>query len=132
MIALDTNVILRFLVKDDEKQYIKVARLLTDLESQKQSAYVPLLVLQEVSWVLSYSYKLDRLRIIEAILSLSTMPMLSLQYANDLKNWLEKAKNNRFDLSDLLIAHHCQTENCLPVMTFDKKATKFELFELLE
>jgi len=38
--------------------------------------------------------------------------------------------NRTDDLSELLIAHSANYEGCDKVITFDKKASKFELFEL--
>lgn len=35
-----------------------------------------------------------------------------------------------FDLSDLLIAHSSVMNGCESVITFDKKASKYKLFEL--
>jgi predicted nucleic-acid-binding protein len=39
-------------------------------------------------------------------------------------------KGNRYDLADLLIAHSAKIQGCETVLTFDKKASKFKLFEL--
>ncbi|STZ07273.1 Uncharacterised protein [Moraxella caprae] len=81
-----------------------------------------MLVLLEVNWVLSHLYKIKRQEIIDNLLLLCDTKFLVVENANHVKNTLLLAKNNTYDLSDLLIACRCQSANNLPVMTFDKKS----------
>lgn len=131
MISLDTNVLVRFLVKDDEVQYQTVLDFLMELENTNRHAYIPLLVVLEINWVLSFRYKIARIDIIEQLLELMENPVFCFENQVKLEQVLLLAKNNTFDLSDLLIACRCQVANNLPVMTFDKKASKHLNFELL-
>lgn len=121
MVSLDTNVLVRFLVKDDENQYQTVLNFLMDLENKNAQAHIPLLVVLEVNWVLSFRYKITRIDIIEQLLELMENPVFCFESQTKLEQVLLSAKNNSFDLSDLLIACRCQSANHLPVMTFDKK-----------
>lgn len=57
--------------------------------------------------------------------------MLTFENCQELEQILVQAQDNTYDLSDLLIAYHCQTKGYFPVMTFDKKATKFTGFQLI-
>lgn len=132
MISLDTNVLVRFLVKDDEVQYQTVLNFLIELENKNAQAYIPLLVVLEINWVLSFRYKIARIDIIEQLLELMENPVFYFENQSKLEQVLLLAKNNSFDLSDLLIACRCQVANNLPVMTFDKKASKHLNFELLD
>lgn len=47
MKAIDTNVLVRFLVNDEPAQAQSVRRLFSDAEAQRDSLFVPLLVLVE-------------------------------------------------------------------------------------
>ncbi|OPH39482.1 PIN domain-containing protein [Moraxella equi] len=132
MVSLDTNVLVRFLVKDDENQYQTVLNFLMNLENKNAQAYIPLLVVLEVNWVLSFRYKITRIDIIEQLLELMENPVFCFESQTKLEQVLLSAKNNTYDLSDLLIACRCQSANNLPVMAFDKKASKHLNFELLE
>ncbi len=49
MIAIDTNIIVRFLVKDDLKHYEASYRLF-----DKEDLFIPDTVIWEVEWVLRY------------------------------------------------------------------------------
>ena len=52
MKALDTNVLVRFLVKDDEQQAKTVYRLFKQAESKAEAFFIPILVVLETVWVL--------------------------------------------------------------------------------
>lgn len=58
--ALDTNLLVRLLTRDDETQYAKVVRLLTTQETQGASVLLTLGVLLEAEWVLRSRYGLAR------------------------------------------------------------------------
>ena len=65
MIALDTNVLVRFIANDDAVQ-AKRARLLIE----KGPVFVAKTVLLELEWVLRGAYDLDRPTILKALLGL--------------------------------------------------------------
>ena len=67
MKALDTNILVRFLVKDDENQSESVYRLFKKAESEKDAFFVPLLVILETVWVLKAVYEISRPDILDAI-----------------------------------------------------------------
>ena len=52
MIAADTNVIVRLLTRDDERQYKKALTLFSS-----QIVFIPDTVIQETEWVLRYAYE---------------------------------------------------------------------------
>jgi len=57
MIALDTNVLVRFLVEDDEKQSQKATRLIRNAQKRGEPLFISDIVMCEVVWVLSTSYR---------------------------------------------------------------------------
>jgi predicted nucleic-acid-binding protein len=132
MIAIDTNVLVRFLVGDDEKQSEKVYKIFKDTETKKSQVYVPLLVILEVIWVLESAYEIDREDIINSLDQLILMPIFEFEKLSVIQNLIPDAKTSNFDLSDLLIAHSSDYAGCKMVITFDKRASKHRLFELLK
>ncbi len=74
MKVLDTNILIRFLVQDDQEQATKVLHLFSKAEQLNQSLYVPLLVIFEVIWVLQSAYNTSRQDIILAITNLLQPP----------------------------------------------------------
>lgn len=131
MKALDTNVLVRFLVRDDKKQAETVYRLFKRAESRNDPFFVPLLVVLETIWVLESVYEISREEIRASLQKLLLMPILIFEAQSALQRTLSSAQTNKIDLADLLIAHSAKFSNCDGVLTFDKKASKFALFEQL-
>lgn len=132
MKALDTNVLIRFLVKDDEQQAKAVYRLFKQAESEAEVFFIPTLVVLEAVWVLDSVYEITRQEILDAIDELLLMPVLEFDAQSAIRRFILSGRENRTDLSDLLIAHYVKYLGCNSVITFDKRAAKLELFELLK
>jgi len=132
MKGVDTNILIRFLTGDDEQQTKKVHKIFKDAESEKKEFFVPLVVVLELIWVLESVYEISRTEILESISDLSLMPILKFEHRTALEQFLCSAQGNKFDLSDLLIAYVAKINGCETVLTFDKKASKFNLFEMIK
>lgn len=132
MKAIDTNILIRFLTGDDERQTKKVYSLFKNAEVEKKELFIPLLVVLEMVWVLESVYEVSRSEIVSAIGDLLLMPVLKFAQQSTIQQWINSAKGNRYDLSDLLIAHSAKINGCESVITFDKKAANYKLFEFLK
>ncbi|MBT3387017.1 MAG: type II toxin-antitoxin system VapC family toxin [Desulfobacula sp.] len=132
MKAIDTNILIRFLTGDDELQSKKVYSIFKIAESEKKELFVPLPVVLEVLWVLESVYEISRTKILESISDLLLMPILKFDQQPAVQQFVHSAQGNKYDLSDLLIAHSAKINGCESVITFDKKASGFKLFELLD
>jgi predicted nucleic-acid-binding protein len=131
MKALDTNVLVRFLVKDDPVQSQKVYQILKNAESDRNCLWVPLLVVLETIWVLEAVYEIPRKEIINSLTELLLMPVLKFEGQTAVQKFILSARNNTIDLSDIMIACSAVVSGSERVLTFDKKASKMELFELI-
>jgi len=132
MKGVDTNVLIRFLIGDDEQQTKKVYKIFKKAETQQNDFFVPLLVILELIWVLESVYAIPRNDILDTIRELTLMPILKFEHQSVLQQFTHAAQGNKYDLSDLLIAHSANAQGCETVITFDKKASKFNLFELIK
>ena len=132
MIALDTNNIVRFLVRDDEKQAQAVYARFKQAESSRETLFVPLLVVLEIIWVLESAYDKSRQEILDSFEDLKKMPILEFEKDQVLQSLLADGKKGVADLSDLLIALTAQACGCGAGITFDKKASKLPFFQLLK
>jgi len=130
MKGVDTNILVRFLIGDDEIQAKKVYNIFKKTESEKNELFVSLLVILELIWILESVYEIQRAEILDSISELLLMSILKFENQSDLQQFTLSAQGNKYDLSDLLIAHSAKTQGCEAVLTFDKKASKFSLFEL--
>ena len=130
MKGIDTNILIRFLVGDDKQQTKKVYNIFKKIELDKKELFVPLLVVLELIWVLESVYEISRPEILDSISELLLMPILKFEHQSALQQFTNAGQGNKYDLSDLLIAHSAKEQGCETVLTFDKKASKFQLFEL--
>jgi predicted nucleic-acid-binding protein len=60
------------------------------------------------------------------------MPVLKFESQQVMQDFVSTARVDGFDLSDLLIAYSAKISGSQKVLTFDKKAAKFRLFQLLD
>ncbi len=131
MNAVDTNLLVRFLVRDDERQAAAAHRRLKEAEEKREVLLVPLLVVLELIWVLEAVYEIPRLDIVDAISDLTMMRVFRLEALPVIQAFVSTAHRSKIDLPDLLIGHSAELLGCDRVLTFDKKAAKSNLFELL-
>ncbi len=75
MIALDTNVIVRFLVADDPAQHAVSVRVLGGV----QPLFIADTVLLECCWVLKACYDLPRAAIVDALRRVAGLPQVALE-----------------------------------------------------
>ncbi len=119
MKAVDTNILVRF-------------NLFKETEAKSEELFVPLLVIIELIWVLEAVYSIGRKDLLDSIGDLLLMPILKFENVEAIQKFIRVARNSTYDLSDLLIAHSTRNSGCETIYTFDKKASKYELFELLK
>ena len=131
MKAIDTNVLVRFLVNDDPVQGEQVRQLFAAAERQREAFFVPILVLLETIWVLESAYQIHRPALIEALGDLMLMPVLHFEQREAVQAMLAKVMTSNMDLPDALIAQSALKGGCESVLTFDKKTTRGDGFELL-
>jgi predicted nucleic-acid-binding protein len=65
--GLDTNVVVRFLVRDDEQQWQIADRYINEALQANEPCLINNIVLCEVVWVLRSRYKLSREKLIETL-----------------------------------------------------------------
>jgi predicted nucleic-acid-binding protein len=69
MLGLDTNVLVRYVVRNNEAQFERARRSIRRTAAA-EGVFVSLLVLQETEWVLRSRYDLSKAEIIETISAL--------------------------------------------------------------
>lgn len=131
MKAIDTNVLVRFLVNDDRAQAERVRQLFATAEQQHDVFYVPLLVLLETIWVLESAYQVKRADLIETLAELLMMPVLKFEQREAVQAMLDDVATTNLDLPDALIAQSAVRMGCEGVLTFDQKAARGPAFVLL-
>ncbi|MDD5674107.1 MAG: type II toxin-antitoxin system VapC family toxin [Chitinivibrionales bacterium] len=131
MKALDTNALVRFLVRDDEKQAQVVKKILLNAEVAGDLIFIPFIVMLETIWVLSSVYEYSRAEIILALENLLVVSVFEIEEHERVVNLCRIAKKHSIDLADLLIGLTSHDKGCETTLTFDKKAAQSELFTLI-
>ncbi len=121
MRAIDTNVLVRLITRDDERQ-VETAE-----EFVSKGAWVSHLVLAETSWVLDSVYDRTPEQIAKAIGMLLDHKQLTIQDQDAVEAALEKfRKNEGMSFSDLLILEIARKNGHLPLGSFDRELAKLE------
>lgn len=119
MLAIDTNVLIRLLVRDDEKQAKLADKFIA------KGAWVSHLVLAEALWVLDSVYSLRAARLIEALSLLLAHESLVLQDADTVSAALAHFQNKpALGFSDCLVLEIARKAGHAPLGTFDKALSK--------
>lgn len=116
MIAIDTNIIVRFLTKDDAKQYNASKKLF-----EADEIYIPDTVILETEWVLRFAYEFEPNEICAAFRKLFGLPNIKLSNEFTVAqaiNWHEKG----LDFADAF--HLALSQNVKSLKTFDDKFIK--------
>ena len=79
MLGIDTNVLVRYLVRDDQSQYERARRLIHREVNTGEPVLVSLLVLLEMEWVLRSRYELAKPDIVAVFSSLLQTVELALE-----------------------------------------------------
>jgi len=131
-VAVDTNVVMRFLVRDDEKQFQAVRRFFQRVDEERQHIFVSFVVVLEIFWVLEKKYTRTRSEILDTLQALNKLPIIKWESKTLMERFLQLACTDKVDLSDLLIALVAEENGCAKCLTFDKAAAKQPYFEILK
>lgn len=110
--AIDTNILVRLIVQDDEHQLAVVERLLEEGELQAN-----LSVVLETEWVLRSRFQYDRERIYLAFTSLLNLQGLEFEFA-DLLGWALERYRTGADFGDMV--HLAAAREADRFLTFDR------------
>lgn len=119
MVAFDTNIIVRVLVGDDPVQTKKAERAFVE-HADGDGAFVSLVVLAEVGWVLAAAYNWDRATIHARMTRLVRTRGIEIEALELVERALEEYAVGRADFADYLVLGKARTVGG-PLLTFDRK-----------
>lgn len=120
MIALDTNVLVRFLVEDDEAQTAAAAALIEETLSAGEGLFVSDIVLCETVWVLTAAYRVKRPAVISILRELLRAKQLAFSAPDLASRAIDAFAAGSGDFADYLIREHARAAGCDEVATFDR------------
>lgn len=116
MVAVDTNIIVRLLTRDDKQQYAAAHQLFSHTE-----IFIPESVLLESEWVLRYAYEYSPKDISRAFRKLLGLPNVHTANAQKLAQTIDWHEAG-LDFADALHLANCQEHTTLK--TFDAQFIK--------
>jgi predicted nucleic-acid-binding protein len=113
MVAVDTDIVVRFLVRDDEAQSARARKIVAS-----GGVFVPVTVILECEWVLRSLYGFPPLEVLHALKGFCGAPGVSVGNALAVCRALDLAALG-LDFADAL--HLAQADDCEAFVTFDKR-----------
>jgi predicted nucleic-acid-binding protein len=128
MLGIDTNILVRYLTKDDRPQYEKARRLLDREAGKGEPVLISLLVLLETECVLRSRYALAKSEIVAALSALLDSADLAFEDEPSVERAFYSWKDSAADFADCLIEARNLQLGCQATATFDVKALKLAGF----
>ena len=131
MPALDTTVLVRYVVGDDAAQLAAARRLISRCVSEGLRLFVPVTVVLELEWVLRSNFGLAKEDVLLTLSSLLSAAELTFDSERALEVALQLFRNGSADFADCLhvaLATHAGEQ---PLWTFDKGAARVPGAQLL-
>lgn len=122
-IIIDTNVLIRFFIRDNEVQYQKAYHLIKKIEKGEIKGLVSLLVINEAIWVLQHYYELKRDLFIPKLLQLLALKNIEILEVEKAKvvTTLTTIEKSPLDFTD---AYLLQVANKRTIASFDHDLSK--------
>ena len=130
MIALDSNVLLRYLVGDEKVQALKARQLIDGAFSESEEVWVSLVVLCETAWVLKRVYSADRSTVAKTLDSIFSS-MIRVENPELLREALRRFRRGKADFPDYVIGLVADKANARTTYTFDRGLRREPNFTLL-
>jgi predicted nucleic-acid-binding protein len=131
MIAIDTNVLIRFLLDDDPAQGARVDRLIEDAVRRDEKLFLGHIVLCETVWVLQDLLHVPKPELLTLFEYVLTTGFFEIQAEQVVKAALAAYRNGKADFADYLIGEVGLSEGCSITATFDRGLRGAAGFSLL-
>lgn len=119
MIAIDTNILVRFLTQDDKEQFNRLLKLF-----QEHLLFILDSVWIETEWVLRFSYRFNMLQIASALMKVLSLPNVHVTDSNKIIQILQWYQGG-LGFADAFHLANSQTIPTIPeLITFDSRFIK--------
>ena len=120
MRALDTNVLIRYLIQDDPGQHRQAAKAVEDAEQRHESVFISLIVLCETVWVLEQRYRLPHEAVVAILEDLIDNEVFVVEHPALARAALDRFRKGRAGFADYLIGAVAEHAGSSTTYTFDR------------
>jgi len=131
VIGLDTNVLVRYIVRDDPVQAAVASDFMKQYVSDHSPGFISWVVITELAWVLKRSFGYSKREICRALYQVLSTTSLLVERSDRVLEALYLYEHGPAGFSDYLIGLRHRDEGCMFTVTFDAKASRSVLFSLL-
>ena len=131
MRGLDTNVLIRYLLRDDLRQAKAAKRAIEQAIAAEEPLVISLLVVLETEWVLRARIRLDKTAILGVFRQLLESREVQFENGDVIEQALYDFENSNADFADCLMVAQYRRLGCTTMLTFDAKAARVPGGELL-
>lgn len=131
MIGLDTNILVRYICRDDAKQTRAADDVIERRCSDEKPGYIHDVALSELVWVLKDSFGYDRKVIGEVLEKLLAARQLRVADPERARQALKLYRKGPADFPDCLISVRNLASGCERTLTFDRRAARVDGMQLL-
>ncbi len=131
MTGIDTNVLVRYLTRDDANQYQRAKAFLEATCTEENPGYVNTIVLSELAWVLKAAYSATKDELVTVVEQILLTRQFEVAHRDAVWAALQGFKQSTADFSDCLIGRLNREAGCAETSTFDQKAGKLDGFHVL-
>lgn len=124
MPALDTNVLVRYVVQDDSGQLAAAKRLIERCVGEGRSLFVPVTVALELEWVLRASFGFGKDDVLQVLSNLLSAAELAFESERALEVAVQLYREGTADFADCLHIALAAEAGEQPLWTFDKNAAR--------
>ena len=130
MIGIDTNILVRYIIRDHPGQSKKATDLLESC-TEKEPGFINAIVLAEFIWVLEKRYKYSREQIFSMLEILLSTRELKFEHANAAWHATYTYLKTKAGFVDLFLGRINNYYGCGSTMTFDRNAAQTSDYDIV-
>lgn len=130
MIGIDTNILARYITRDEEKQFRAAKDVLENQCSDAEPGFINVVVLSELTWVLSRAYHAGREQVAAVVEQLLVTSRLEIQHRDACSSALAAYRDSDVEFADCLIGQLNHREGCETTYTLDRRGGSLAGFSI--
>ena len=132
MVGLDTNLLIRYLVRDDASQFNRAKAEFEAARHRDERFLINAIVLSEVVWVLRSVYDLSQSEIASALEQILATEQFVVEWGDEARQALRDCQTTKASFTDAFIGRINSSLSAAPTMTFDRDLAPLATFRVLQ
>jgi predicted nucleic-acid-binding protein len=132
MKGIDTNVLVRYFVRDDQKQAEKASSYIQKTIAIGESFFINHIVLCELAWVLESAYGYKKKEIADVLEKILITKQFEIEFKDIVHQAIHEYTHGSADLADYLIGRVNHANGCEITVTFDRSLKNSRSFFVLD